>query len=58
MILVIGKSRASRQDFRRKVGIGSRQQEALDEESMAARTCCWVTGANEVREGGGDGGLR
>ena len=36
--VVIGLIRASKQDFRRKVGIGSKLQVALEEERIAPRT--------------------
>ena len=38
MILVIGRIRESRQDLRRKVGMISREQVALDDIKIAFRT--------------------
>ena len=44
IMVVIGKTSESRQDFRRKVGIMSKEQEALDDMSMAL----WISaGAND-----------
>jgi len=39
MMLVIGVIRESRQDLRRKVGMVSREQVALEDIRMACRTC-------------------
>ena len=49
---MIGLIRASRQDFRRKVGIGSKLQVALEEESIALRTSGSVAGEKIDKEGG------
>ena len=43
IILVIGSSSESRQDLRRRVGIESRAQEALEDTRMAALTSSVVT---------------
>ena len=49
---VIGLIRASRQDFRRKVGIGSKLQVALEEESIVLRTSASVAGEKMDKERG------
>ena len=50
--VVIGWIRASRQDFRRKVGIGSKLQVALEQESIVLRTSASVAGEKMDKEGG------
>ena len=50
--VVIGLIRASRQDFRRKVGIGSKLQVALEEERIALRTSASVAGEKVDKEVG------
>jgi len=52
MILVIGRIRESRQDLRRKVGIISREQVALDEIKIAFRTSLEVARENSAKTGG------
>ena len=42
IMVVMGWTSESRQDFRRKVGIMSREQEALDDMSMALLTS-WIS---------------
>ena len=55
MILVIGTMRVSRQDLRRKVGIVSREQVALEELRMARRTSSGEVGEESTKgwRGGG-----
>ena len=50
--VVIGLIRASRQDFRRKVGMGSKLQVALEEERIALRTSASVAREKVDKEGG------
>ena len=54
--VVIGLIRASRQDFKRKIGIESKLQVALEEERIALRTSASVAEEKEGREGGVRGG--
>jgi hypothetical protein len=56
MMVVIGWSRTSRQDFRRKVGMMSSEHVPLEDRSMAARTSSAEAGENSGRSGGGTGG--
>lgn len=56
MMLVIGSKRGSRQDFRRKVGMVSREQEALEDFRIAILTSSGVAGAKAESEGGAVGG--
>ena len=58
MILVIGRIRESRQDLRRKFGILSRQQVALDEIKIAFRTSLEVARENSAKTGGIEEGER
>ena len=58
MILVIGRIRESRQDLRRKVGIISREQVALDEIKIAFRTSLEVARENSAKTGGIEEGER
>ena len=53
MILVMGCIKESRQDLRRKVGIVSRQQVALEDVRIALRTSSELDGEKMVRDGGG-----
>ena len=52
---VIGWRSTSRQDLRRQVWITSKEQEALDEERIAAWTSWRVAGLKADRTDGGDG---
>src|SRR3954465_14194871 len=52
------RRKESRHDFRRSVGIRSREQVASEEDSMAVRTSSIVAGEKVEREGGGEGGGR
>src|SRR6267154_5665694 len=56
MRVVIGKTRTSRQDLRREVGMKSREQVALEEDKIAERTSAVVAGRKDERSGGGGGG--
>ena len=56
MILVMGSSKESRHDLRRKVGMMSRGQEALEDFKIAAFTSATVAGEKSEREGGACGG--
>ena len=47
------KTRTSRHDLRRTVGIKSREQVALEEEKIADRTSAMVAGRKDERRGGG-----
>ena len=51
-ISYIGRIRESRQDLRRKVGIISREQVALDENRIAFRTSLEVARENSGNTGG------
>jgi hypothetical protein len=53
MSVVMGCMRASIHDLRRKVGIMSREQEALDDLTIALRTSTVDAGEKERRAGGG-----
>ena len=55
MILVMGKTKESRQDLRRKVGMMSREQVALEEDRIAARTSAVFVGEKELKDGGARG---
>jgi hypothetical protein len=52
MILVIGVVKESRHDLRRKVGITSREQVALDDIKIAFRTSSELAGEKLERHGG------
>src|SRR6267154_6070816 len=52
MILVMGVIRESRQDLRRKVGMISREQVALDDIRIARRTSSWEVGEKVLKDGG------
>src|SRR2546425_1141 len=52
MMLVIGVIRESRQDLRRKVGMVSREQVALEDIRMACRTSSWLVGEKVLKGGG------
>ena len=54
--VVIGMTSASRHDFKRNVGIGSKLQVAFEAESIALRTSVSVAGENVDSEGGVRGG--
>ena len=56
-MLVIGSSRESRHDLRRKVGMVSREQVEFEESRIACLTSSVVAGVKTEREGGVDGGL-
>ena len=60
MMLVTGGRRASMHDFRRFVGMISREQVESEEERIASRTSRVVAGENSERSGGATkgGGLR
>ena len=58
MMVVMGSKRESRQDLRRKVGMISRQQEALEDLRIAIFTSSGVAGENDEREGGTNGGSK
>ena len=51
-MLVIGRIKESRQALRRKVGIVSREQVALEEDKIALRTSSGLVGENEHNDGG------
>src|SRR3989442_14048131 len=50
MMLVMEVMRESRQDLRRKVGIVSREQMALEDIRMARRTSSWLVGEKVLKE--------
>jgi len=52
MMLVIRVIRESRQDLRRKVGMVSREQVALEDIRMARRTSSWLVGEKVLKGGG------
>ena len=52
IIVVMGRAKESRQDLRRKVGMKSRVQEALEEERMACLTSWMLAGRKEEQAGG------
>jgi hypothetical protein len=56
MMVVIGLIKASRQDFKRKVGKISSAHVASEECSMAVRTSSVEAGVKLERQGGGVGG--
>ena len=56
-MLVMGMSKESRQDFRRKVGMASRVQVALEDCMMAAHTSSLVASGKLDRVGGGRFGV-
>jgi hypothetical protein len=56
-MLVMGMSKESRQDFRRKVGMASRVQVALEDCMMAAHTSSLVASGKLDRVGGGGFGV-
>ena len=58
MMLVIGVIRESRQDLRRKVGMVSREQVALEDIRMACRTSSWLVGEKVMKDGELDEGGR
>ena len=58
IMLVMGKSKESRQDFSKKVGIMSSEQVELEDNKMACLTSLRLAGAKVVKEGGGEGGGR
>ena len=58
MMLVMGLKRESRQDLRRKVGIVSREQVALEDIRMAWRTPSWLVGEKVSKDGGVEIGER
>lgn len=57
MMVVIGGSRESMQDFKRKVGIQSKEQVELEDSRMAFLTSSVLAGVNSEREGGVTEGL-
>jgi len=57
-MLVMGVMRESRQDLRRKVGIVSREQVALEDIRMARRTSSWLVGEKVLKDGGLEEGGR
>ena len=50
-MLVMGVMRESRQDLRRKVGIVSRELEALKGIRMARRTSSWIVEEKLLKDG-------
>jgi len=52
IIVVMGRANTSRQDFSRKVGIISIEQEALDDRRMACLTSAISAGGKNEKEGG------
>jgi len=56
-MLVMGRSSESRQDFKRKVGMTSRAQVALEDCITAARTSSNVAGEKFDKVGGGGTGV-
>ena len=56
-MVVIGSSKESRHDLRRKVGMESREQVELKELRIACLTSSVLAGVKTEREGGEDGGL-
>jgi len=58
IMLVMGKSKESRQDFSKKVGIMASEQVELEDNKMACLTSLRLAGAKVVKEGGGEGGGR
>jgi len=58
MMLVIGRSKESRQDLSRKVGIMSREQVELEDNKIACLTSLILAGAKVGKDGGGEEGGR
>ena len=52
MIVVMGEIKEPRQDLRRKVGMVSRDQVALEADRIALRTSSGLAGEKELKGGG------